>query len=275
MGSAVGRAWAAAGARVVATVAGRSRRTRGLAHGLELLPDLDAVLVQADLVCSVVPPGQAEAVAAALAESCRRLRVSPVLADLNAIAPSTAERIAGIVNQAGCVFLDGSISGGPPTPAGATTLFLAGGPTELLTGLAAPGLLTIVVGDRPGLASAVKMSTASIYKGVSALLNQALQTAEFYGVTDPVLADLARNQPDYVDEVAEQLASAASKSDRYPGEMRQIALAQDAAGAEPALFEAMAVVYEAIHRSALARFTPEQARESTDLSEVLRLLAER
>ena len=37
MGSALGRAWAAGGARVVATVDGRSERTRELAHGLELL----------------------------------------------------------------------------------------------------------------------------------------------------------------------------------------------------------------------------------------------
>lgn len=275
MGSGLGRAWAAAGARVVATVAGRSERTQRLADGLELLDDQDAVLTEADLVCSVLPPGRALQVAGELADACRRLGVSPVYADLNATAPSTVAQIRALVEPVGCRFVDGSISGGPPRPGGDTWLYLAGEPAHLLDDLNAPGLRTIVVGDQPGRASAVKMSTASIYKGLSGLLAQALQTAEFYGVTDLVRTDLARGLPDYVANAAGEVAAAASKSDRYPDEMRQIAIAQGAAGAEPALFDAMAVVYESIHRSRLARLTPEQARDADDLTEVLRLLADR
>ena len=45
--------------RVLATVDGRSERTRSLAHGLELVPDLDAVVAGSDVVVSVVPPGAA------------------------------------------------------------------------------------------------------------------------------------------------------------------------------------------------------------------------
>ena len=41
------------------TVDGRSERTRSLAHGLELVADLDAVVAESDLVVSVVPPGAA------------------------------------------------------------------------------------------------------------------------------------------------------------------------------------------------------------------------
>ena len=48
MGSALGRSWAAGGARVVATLAGRSERTRRLAHGLELLPSLTEVVAASD-----------------------------------------------------------------------------------------------------------------------------------------------------------------------------------------------------------------------------------
>lgn len=275
MGSALGRAWATAGARVVATVAGRSERTRELAHGLELLPGLDEVLTAADLVCTVLPPGQAETVAAELTARCRRLDVHPVLADLNAIAPGTVTAVQAHAEAAGCAFLDGSISGGPPRPDGDTWLYLAGPQTTLLTGLDAPGVRTIVVGDRPGMASAVKMSTASIYKGLSGLLSQAFQAAEFYGVTELVRTDLARGLPDYVANAAIEIAMAASKSDRYPDEMRQIARAQSDAGGEKVLFEAMATVYEAIHRSALGRYSPEQARRLTDLGDVLAELADR
>jgi len=272
MGSALGRVWAAAGARVIATVAGRSPRTRELAFGLELLPTLDDVLLQADLVCSVVPPGRATAVAELVAEHTHRLGVSPGYADLNAIAPSTVAEIESVLGRPP---LDGAISGGPPAPGGGTTLYLAGPQPERLAALTAPGLRTVVVGSRPGLASVVKMSTASVYKGLTALLAQALQSAEHYGVTDYVVADLQPEFPDQIRQLPALLALAASKSDRFPDEMRQIAQAQGEAGAEAELFQAMAGVYEAVHRSRLARLTPEQARQPGELAAVLAALADR
>ena len=64
MGSAVGAAYRAGGARVVASVAGRSPRSWRLAEsaGLELLESLDDVVVAADVIVSVVPPAEARAV---------------------------------------------------------------------------------------------------------------------------------------------------------------------------------------------------------------------
>jgi hypothetical protein len=51
------------GARVVATLAGRSERTAGLAGraDLERLPDLSSVVREADVVLSIVPPEVAPA----------------------------------------------------------------------------------------------------------------------------------------------------------------------------------------------------------------------
>ena len=94
------------------------------------------------------------------------------------------------------------------------------------------------------------MSTASVYKGTSALLAHALLAASAYGVLDHVLADLRSGSPELVANVARRLASAGTKSDRYVAEMREIALAQSAAGLTPALFEAMAEVYEGVVRDA-------------------------
>ena len=50
---------------------------------------------------------------------------------------------------------------------------------------------------------------------------------------------------------------AATKSERYVGEMREIAATQAAAGLTPALFEAIAEVYGALAESELARSSPE------------------
>ena len=177
MGSAVGNALLRGGARVIATVAGRSERTVALARRgeLELVADVGAVIREADIVLSIVPPAEAESVAAELAGA-------RLFADLNAISPARAARISPAV--------DGSISGGPPWQAGSTRIYLSGPRAQEVAALPFEGIEVVVVGDEAGLASAVKMSTASVYKGSAALLMQALRAAQHYGVLDHVLNDL-------------------------------------------------------------------------------------
>jgi 3-hydroxyisobutyrate dehydrogenase-like beta-hydroxyacid dehydrogenase len=252
MGSAVGASLLRGGARVVATVAGRSVRTERLAReaGLELLPSLVEVVDSADVVLSIVPPDQAESVSADLAGA-------RLLVDLNAVSPATARRISQEV--------DGSISGPPPGP-GTTRIYLSGPRAGEVAALPFDGVEVVVVGEEVGLASAVKMSTASVYKGSVALLAQALRAADHYGVLEHVLDDLG----ELASGAGRRIARAASKSDRYVGEMREISAAQGAAGLDSALFEAMALVYAEIAETRLGRAAPEDA--VSDLAESLRQL---
>ena len=92
MGHAVGRAVLSLGHNVVTTLAGRSERTRALSAkaGLTALADLEAVVAEADLVLSILPPEAAQANAREIAEAMRRADVRPPVADCNAIAPETA-----------------------------------------------------------------------------------------------------------------------------------------------------------------------------------------
>jgi 3-hydroxyisobutyrate dehydrogenase-like beta-hydroxyacid dehydrogenase len=253
MGSAVGNALLRGGVRVVATVNGRSERTAALASRaqLELLPGVEAVVREADVVLSIVPPAEAEAVAAEVAGA-------RLFADLNAIAPAAARRISPLV--------EGSISGGPPWRAGTTRIYLAGPRADEVASLPFEGIEVVVVGDEAGAASAVKMSTASVYKGTTALLAQALRGAAHYGVLEHVLDDLDELAAD----AGRRIARAASKSGRFVGEMHEIAAAQQAAGLTPALFEAMAEVYAELARSPLGQVAPEDA--GSDLDETLRAL---
>lgn len=103
MGSAVGSALHAGGTRVVATLAGRSERTASLAreHGLELLPALDDVVQEADLLLSIVPPAAALAVAVDVAAAADRTGALPLVADLNAIAPQTARSLGQALEEVG------------------------------------------------------------------------------------------------------------------------------------------------------------------------------
>jgi hypothetical protein len=117
------------------------------------------------------------------------------------------------------------------------------------------------------------MSTASVYKGFSAIFMQAARTAYAAGVLEPVLADLAGAFPAMVAEAPLALALSASKADRYVGEMREIARAQAAAGLGPELFEAMAGLWEQVAATPAGQASPEQAQTARDLTAVLRTLA--
>jgi 3-hydroxyisobutyrate dehydrogenase-like beta-hydroxyacid dehydrogenase len=253
MGSAVGGSLLRGGARVVTTLAGRSERTSRLAReaGLELLPSAGEVVEAADVVLSIVPPDQATSVAAELAGA-------RLLVDLNAVSPATARQISSEV--------DGSISGPPPVSPGTTRIYFSGPRAVEVAALPFDGVEVIVVGEVVGLASAVKMSTASVYKGSAALLTQALRAADHYGVLAYVLDDL----DDLASGAGWQIARAASKSGRYVGEMHEISTAQGDAGLDPGLFEAIADVYAEIAATPSGRVPPEDA--ASDLDEVLRQL---
>ena len=267
MGSAIGAVLRAGGAEAVTTLVGRSERTARLAReaGLECLPDLQEVVHEADVVLSVAPPDQAEAIAADIAAT----GAPAFVADLNAVAPATARRIEATLRDAGIDLVDGSISGPPPRRRGTTRIYLSGPRASELLRLPCEGVELVHVGDEVGSASAVKMSTASVYKGTIALLAQALLAARANGVVDHVVDDLG----ELADDAALRVARSATKAHRYVGEMHEIAATQAAAGLTPALFEAMAVVYGDLASRPLAQAAPEEVDQTVQLGEVLHRLA--
>jgi hypothetical protein len=135
------------------------------------------------------------------------------------------------------------------------------------------GVERVVVGADVGLASAVKMSTASVYKGRVALLAQALRAADFYGVVDHVLDDLAETGLVDRRRTGATLGTASAKAWRYVPEMEEIASAQAAAGLTPDLFHALAAVYGELSARAVAA-APEEVADDVALAEVLARLNE-
>jgi 3-hydroxyisobutyrate dehydrogenase-like beta-hydroxyacid dehydrogenase len=269
MGSGLGWALRDGGHEVVTTLAGRSERTARLvaAAGIAVRPDLTAVLSAADVVLVVTPPAAAEAVADDIVTAATDAR--PLIVDLNAISPSTVERIARTLERAGFDLVDGAISGPPPTVRPGARIFLSGPAAATVAGLSWRHAEAVVVGEAVGAASAVKMCTASVYKGTTAVLTQALRTAGHHGVVEHVLADLGEDGY----EPTRQIALSATKAWRFVGEMREIAATQRAAGLPGELFEAMALVYEQLARTELAAADPETV--DTTPENVIAALTER
>jgi 3-hydroxyisobutyrate dehydrogenase-like beta-hydroxyacid dehydrogenase len=271
MGSAVGAALSRGGAHDEVALVGRSDRTRRLAEaaGLTVMGSLDEVVGAADVLLSIAPPEAADAIADDLARAAAVAGSQPLVADLNAISPMKARALRDALRAASLDLVDGSISGPPPRRAGTTRIYLSGERAAEIAALPFEGVELTVVGDEIGAASAVKMSTASVYKGSTALLVQALQSAHANGVLGHVLSDLGIGAPDLVANVVRRLASAAAKSERYVGEMREISTTQAAAGLTPALFEAMAEIYAAIATTPLSATSPENLPIDTPLEDLL------
>jgi 3-hydroxyisobutyrate dehydrogenase-like beta-hydroxyacid dehydrogenase len=246
--------------RVVATLEARSDRTRSLAgqaKRLELLPTLGRVLREADVVLSVVPPGEAAKIGAAIRDAGERF----LFVDLNAVSPGTVVRMGADV--------DGAISGPPPWKADTTRIYLSGARACEVAELPWMRVELVVVGNEVGTASAVKMCTASVYKGTTALLAHALLTAHRTGVLEHVLDDLRGSFPEVVDGAGTAVARATTKSARYVPEMRQIAETQSGAGLPRELFEGVAAAYEALSKRELASTAPEDIPAGLGVADAL------
>jgi 3-hydroxyisobutyrate dehydrogenase-like beta-hydroxyacid dehydrogenase len=270
MGSGLGAALREGGHDVITCLQGRSPRTVALATeaGLRPVPTLADLVTTADVVLVVTPPDAATAAAEQLADAARHSGGRPLVADLNATAPSTVEEIERILAAAGLDLVDGAISGPPPTVRPGARIFLSGPRASEIAELAWVGIEPVPVGDRAGTASAVKMCTASVYKGVTGILTQAIRTAAHHGVVEHVLTDLTKSGF----EPTEQIAMAATKAWRYVPEMREIARTQAGAGLPEALFAAMATVYEQLAETELARGRPETVDRGMTPTEMVTLL---
>ena len=272
MGSALGARLQDGGVRVVVALEGRSERTRTLAANarLEDVDTLRALLGEAEIVVSVVPPGEARAVADEVAGQGTARRV--LFVDLNAVSPATMTEIAASLAVVGIETVDGSISGPPPRRPDATTIYLSGLRAAEVAALPFEGVDLRLVGAEVGLASAVKMCTASVYKGRVAILAQALRTAHAHGVLEPVLADLG--EAGLVDRraVGSTLGRASAKAWRYVGEMEEIAATQGSADLSPDLFKALAGIYAGLATVSVAD-APEDVPDNLPVEEVLEQFA--
>ena len=113
MGHAVGRALKDHGHTPITCLAGRSERSRALAEagGFRDTPDLQAMVTEADIVLSILPPAAAPGLADDVAQAMAAAGRFPVYVDCNAISPETAKRIGGAVTEVGAAFIvDGSQS---------------------------------------------------------------------------------------------------------------------------------------------------------------------
>lgn len=271
MGSGVAAAFRVAGFRVVTSLAGRSAHSRMLAEraGTEDVGTMAALLAEADIVLSIVPPAAAVEVARVVAAELpagRRLR----FADCNAIAPATVATVAAAV-PAPVELLDVGIVGAPPQRerGRGTRFYVSGAQRAALLALRVPGIEMIDMGPELGHASALKMTYAALNKGVDAMLTAILLAAQRLGVRGELAAELAASQAPILARMQARLPFLAATAARFAPEMREIAATFASVGVTAELHLGAAWVYELLAESSLAAETRASLPRERSLDEAI------
>ena len=244
MGSAVAKRLTDHGVTVLTSLEGRSAESAIRAAAAGMKPVAPSAIACADIILSIVPPGEAEALAGRLAPHLAEATGKPIYADCNAINPETVERVGVIVEATGCAFVDAGIIGGPPKPGyDGPTFYLSGAQAGHIAGLADFGLSCKVLRGPVGAASALKMSYAGITKGLTALASIMILAASRAGAADALRRELEESQPALFAWFGRQVPSMFDKAYRWVAEMEEIAgFVEDDAAAEQ-VFRAMAELY--------------------------------
>jgi putative dehydrogenase len=247
MGAAVGKRLVDNGVKVLTSLEGRSAETATRAKAAGMAAAGDEEIAACDFILSILPPGDAIALAERFQPALKASNAKPVYVDCNAINPKTVDRVAAVIAPTDCPFVDSGIIGSPPKPGDA-------GPRFYASGLAAPrfaalrqyGLDIRVLDGAMSAASALKMSYAGITKGTQAIGAAMMLAATRAGSADALFAELSSSQKEMFAWFKRGLALMPPKAYRWVAEMHEIAgfVGEDPTAHE--LYEGAAHFYERI-----------------------------
>jgi L-threonate 2-dehydrogenase len=209
--------------KVLTSLAGRSAASakRAGEAGMQVVDDRQ--LAEADFLLSIVPPGEALALAQRLAPVLTAANPKPIYVECNAISPPTMLKVAEAIKPTGCAFVGAGIIGPPPKPGSSNTKIYAAGPfAKNLATLNDCGLIVRVLEGPLTAASALKMSYAGITKGYTALGAAMMLAATRGGSAEALKAELAESQPELVHFLNKMVPGMYAKAYRWVAEMDEI-----------------------------------------------------
>ena len=277
MGHGVGKVLAEHGYEVITCLAGRSRRTRDLAAtaGFRDVPTLEEMVLQADLVMSILVPARAVDVAKEVANAMRSAGASLPFADCNAVSPESTLEIASVISSAGGDYIDGGIIGGSPARGDVPRIYTSGPRAGIMDELDGKGIAVRNLGPRVGRASGIKMCYASMTKGTNALRVAMLTVAEMLGLYDELIEELAYSQGGALSAMESAIPGLPANSGRWIGEMEEIADTFDAVGVTPRFHQAAAEIFRLLDSTSFAGESPETVDRTRTLKDTIEETASR
>ena len=246
MGAGVGRRLNESGAEVRTLLSGRSGKSaeRARAAGMKRAADEHALLSGADFFLSILPPGEAPALAEQLVPALTALDKKPIYVDCNAVSPQTAIEIGKIVAPTGADFVDGGIIGGPPRPGYSPTIYASGPKAGQTAVIRDWGIDWRVIEGPIGAASALKMSYAGITKGTTAIASAMLLGAARFGCEKALVAELTESQPEMLARFRQGIPRMYDKAYRWVAEMQEISEFLEQNPASRDMYDAIARLYD-------------------------------
>ncbi len=234
---------------VLTALAGRSAASgeRARAAGMTAASERD--LPEADFLLSIVPPGEALALARRLTPVLTAANRKPVYVECNAVNPQTMLKIADVIAETGCRFAAAGIIGPPPKPGTSNTKFYASGAAAKdFARLNDYGLIVRVLEGELTAAHSLKMSYAGITKGFTALGAAMMLAATRAGAAEALHAELAESQQPLLGFLNRMTPAMYSKAYRWVAELDEISAFVGEDRPEHEMLSAAARLYERIAR---------------------------
>ncbi|MDA1258074.1 MAG: DUF1932 domain-containing protein [Chloroflexi bacterium] len=280
MGHAVGKALGESGFEVVTCLAGRGEHTRSLAAiaGMRDAGTLDAMISEADIVLSIMPPAAAEGFAMEVAAAIQRsgsTPMFPMFVECNAISPDTTRRIETAIRNAGAEYTDAGIIGSAPGKPGSPPRFYASGPDlGPISELDGKGIKVMPMGDEVGRASAIKMCYAGLTKGTTSLYTAVATAAESLGITEELGAELSSSQSAAYEGMQRVVPRLPLDAGRWIGEMEEIAITFASAGVTDKFHQGARDIFMLLEGTPFASETRQTFDTTRTLEESVRVYVE-
>ena len=271
MGHAVGQALSEHGFELLTCLAGRSDRTGALARdaGFRISETLNELMVEADLLLSILVPANAETVAQEIARSLQETGESTLIADCNAISPIRSEYISHIIESAGGRYIDASIIGHPPGRGVPPRFYVSGQYADAMLDLDGKGIAVKALGGDIGRASGIKMCYAALTKGTSTLQVALLTVAESLGLSAELREELAYSQKSVLENMESGIPRLPPNAHRWVGEMEEIATTFAAEGVTPHFHLGAASIYRLLEQTPYAAESPENIDPNRTLAQTI------
>jgi 3-hydroxyisobutyrate dehydrogenase-like beta-hydroxyacid dehydrogenase len=210
---------------------GERLRRAADAIGVRMATDAGDAVRGSDLIVSAVTAASS----LQAAQSCKPHLGGQFFLDINSVSPGrkqeTARELAAVAR-----YVDVAVMA-PVHPARHRTPMLLAGPhADALSPLLQEfGMTAALAGDEIGAAAAIKMVRSVMVKGMEALTYECFVAAARAGVTDQVIASLAKSFPgfDWHKAIAYNLERMASHGARRAAEMEEVADTLRELGLEP------------------------------------------
>ncbi len=196
MGAAVGKRLVDNGLKVLTSLNGRSAETAARAKAAGMVAASDEEIAAADFILSILPPGDALALAERFVPALTASNAKPVYVDCNAINPKTVERVAAAIAPTGLP-VRRCRHHRPAAEAGRRRVRASmprAPPRRASPRLRDYGLDIRVLDGAMSAASALKMSYAGITKGTQAIGAAMMLAATRAGSADELFAELQSSQ---------------------------------------------------------------------------------